>query len=110
MSDRDYRTTFRVLLSPRMYQAAKSAQPDTLREIDVRDGFDHRVGHLSPRRMTAESSNAPFLKRLGAFASHRGSWGGRRHDQGFRERLINNRPNDVKESRYGKTLNERSQS
>jgi hypothetical protein len=46
-----------------MYQAAKSAQPDTLREIDVRDGFDHRVGHWWPRSMTAASSNAPFLKR-----------------------------------------------
>ena len=82
---RDYRAAFRVLLSPRIYQAAKSAQPDTLREIDGRDGFDHRVGHLWLRSMTAESSNAPFLKRLGAFASHRGSWGGLRHDQGLRD-------------------------
>jgi len=32
-----YRAGFRVLLSPRMYQDAKSTQPDTLREIAVRD-------------------------------------------------------------------------
>jgi hypothetical protein len=45
-------------------------------------GFDHRVGHLWPLRMPSESSNTHFLKRLGAFASHLGSWGGRRHDRG----------------------------
>ena len=46
-------------------------------------GFDHRVGHVWPRRMTAASSHAPVLKCCGAFASHRGRWGGRRHDQGL---------------------------
>src|SRR6266849_5193687 len=47
-------------------------------------GLDHRVGHFWPLSMTAEFSNAPFLRCLGAFTSHRGSWGGRRHDRGLK--------------------------
>jgi hypothetical protein len=33
-------------------------------------------------RMTAESCNAPFRWCCGAFAWHRGRWGGRRRDRG----------------------------
>jgi hypothetical protein len=39
-----------------------SNDTDTLRESDVRAGFDHRVGHWWPRSMTAESSPASFLR------------------------------------------------
>ncbi len=31
-------------------------------------GLDHRVGHFWPLRMTSNSSNAHFFKRLGSFS------------------------------------------
>ena len=58
--------------------ARDDAEPDTTpKHLPYRPqyrhhmwGFDHRVGHCWPLSMTSESSNALFLRCLGALASH----------------------------------------
>src|SRR5712691_379787 len=48
--------------------------------------LDHPVGDVWALRMMSESSNAPFLRGVSVFASHRETdGGGRHHDQGQKE-------------------------